>query len=275
MAFFPHNGLRRGKQDSHSDVELWTHQLTPEQKEFIISKRYYNQEAALDKFEKRATPARMALFKAPAAKDFNAINFLVRLYVAWLARIASTLARNKCKRACKACVISAHHCCLLCCNTLAPSTSCNAPLRQLCFFQAVRLRLSRPVVTCFDLPPNCVRGCVRRCSAITCSLLPCTSMPSNKRATTCRTPRSTLARLPLRALFCGPRVPSGNCCSMQASLKCPRACSSLCRARTMSAVASSLFGPCALQAGGVCCSESLTTANTGQLSHAHCALQRP
>lgn len=37
MAFFPHNGLRRGKQDSHSDVELWTHQLTPEQKEFIIS----------------------------------------------------------------------------------------------------------------------------------------------------------------------------------------------------------------------------------------------
>ena len=76
-AFFPHNGLRRGKQDSHSDVELWTSKLTDKQRDFIISKSYYNQEAALEKFKQRASPARQALFKAD---DFDPMNFLVRLY---------------------------------------------------------------------------------------------------------------------------------------------------------------------------------------------------
>lgn len=84
FAFFPHNGLRRGKQDAHSGVDLWTHQLTDKQREFIISKKYYNQQPALDKFQARATAARTALFEAPAAADFNTSNFLVRFCSTYL-----------------------------------------------------------------------------------------------------------------------------------------------------------------------------------------------
>ena len=77
-AFFPHNGLRRGKQDSHSDVKLWTHKLTDKQREFIISKSYYNQDTAKRKFKQRASAERLALFNA---ETFDPINFLVRVNV--------------------------------------------------------------------------------------------------------------------------------------------------------------------------------------------------
>ena len=107
-AFFPHNSLRRGKQDSHSDVKLWTTKLTDKQRDFIISKSYYNQEAALEKFKARGSAERQALFKADT---FDLINFLVR--TARLLQAATSPAEYCCTRACNVCAMSSDHSAML------------------------------------------------------------------------------------------------------------------------------------------------------------------